>query len=68
MNFKQFKTRQDLINSLKSSCNDLGVHFLDASKIINEQDDIIDANHYTDKGYSKIKKEVDLIINSEADT
>jgi len=68
MNFKQFRIRQDLINSLKSSCNDLGVHFLDASRIINEQDDIIDVNHYTAKGYSKIKKEVNLIINSEADT
>lgn len=64
MNFKQFKIRQDLINSLKSSCSDLGIHFLDASKIINEQDDITNVNHYTAKGYSKIKKEVNLIINS----
>ena len=63
MNFKQFEARQDLINSLESSCDDLGMHFLDASKIINEQDDIIDVNHYTAKGYSKIKKEVNLILN-----
>ena len=68
MNFKQFEVRQDLINSLESSCDDLGIHFLDASKIINEQDDIIDVNHYTAKGYSKIKKEVNLILNLEADT
>ena len=64
MNLKQFETRQDLISSLGLSCKDLGIHFLDASKIINEKDDIIDVNHYTTKGYSKIKKEVNLIINS----